>query len=215
MLIFLEALLAGFIIAAPVGPVGMLSVQRGIHKGPLSGLVTGLGGASGDMFYATLATLGLAWVADQVQAHHAKLELVGGIVLIVLGLKVLLQRGAPTPDKGEGPPPRRRVSGLFGDWLSCLALTLANPMTLVAFGSVFAGLGVLVTPGSVLEPLAVSAGVFCGSSIWWVSIALGIRVSRQRLQPHHLRWISRLAGVLILVSGAFVLGSALWSLVTT
>jgi len=215
VLLFLTAMLAGFIIAAPVGPVGMLAVHRGIHKGPASALATGLGGATGDTTYATLAAVGLAAVAEQVTAHHAKLELVGGLILLILGLKVLLKRDAPEPTQTDKPSGRPRVSGYFGDWLSCLGLTFANPMTLIAFGSVFAGLGVLVEPGSIVQPLAVGAGVFCGSSIWWVSIAIGIRQSRERLQPHHLRWISRVAGVLIVVSGSFVFGSAVWGLLAT
>lgn len=196
---FLKGLAIGFAIAVPVGPIGLLCVDRTLNRGALSGLVSGLGAASADAVYGSVAALGLTAVSGWLVDHQFLLGLVGGGLLIVLGLKALRRREetAARVDKASR-------TGLVGDYGSTFVLTLTNPMTILAFSAIFAGLG-LVGADSGLAAGCLIAGVFVGSGLWWVILSGGVGLVRHRLSPGVLQWINRLAGLILIGFGL-----ALW-----
>ena len=194
---FLRGLLIGFSIAAPVGPIGVLCIRRTLAEGRSAGLVSGLGAATADAFYGSLAGFGLTLVADFLVSQQTWLRLVGGLFLLYLGVKTFLSQPASEP----GQPAGAKTRGLWGAYLSTLLLTLTNPLTILSFAAIFAGLGLADTGGNSLSAVLLVLGVFCGSASWWLLLSGGVGLLRGRLTPRILQWVNRLAGAVIVVFG--------------
>jgi len=198
---FLRGLLIGFSIAAPVGPIGVLCIRRTLSDGRLAGLVSGLGAASADAFYGSLAGFGLTLVSNFLVSQQRWLRLVGGLFLVYLGLKTLLS--APADQSNQVAKAGSR--GLWGAYLSTLLLTLTNPLTILSFAAIFAGLGLVETGGDTLAAGTLVLGVFSGSAAWWLLLSGGVSLLRKRVTPAMLRWVNRIAGLVILGFGVVAL----------
>ena len=195
-----QGLVIGFSIAAPVGPIGVLCIRRSITDGPRIGLLTGLGAASADAVYGAIAAFGLTAVSGLLIKHRFLLGLIGGLFLCYLGIRTFL---AKPREQSETPP---RVGGLmaFG---ATFALTLTNPMTILSFAAVFAGLGVGAAPNYRAAALLV-AGVFVGSALWWLLLSNSVGLLRARITPAWMHWINRGSGAVIFCFGIYALISA-------
>lgn len=199
MTLFLKGLAFGFVLAATVGPMWVLCLRRTVESGPLLGFVSGMGIAVADGLYGAVAAFGLTAVSGFLLDWSDWIVLCGGLFLLYLGAKALLARPVLDP-AGERP----HGEGLAGAFLSTLALTLANPPTIVAFAAIFASLG-LVAQADWGTASAVVLGVFLGSAAWWVLLAAGAGALRGRLGERLLRAIN-------VVSGLTILGFAFWQL---
>ena len=198
---FLRGLLIGFSIAAPVGPIGVLCIRRTLADGRMAGLASGLGAATADAFYGSLAGFGLTLVANFLVSQQTWLRLVGGIFLLYLGVKTALSQ----PASDSAPVTNTHSRGLWGAYLSTLLLTLTNPLTILSFAAIFAGLGLADTGGNSLSAVLLVLGVFCGSASWWLLLSGGVGLLRGRLTPRILQWVNRLAGAVIVVFGILAL----------
>lgn len=195
-----QALLMGLAIAAPVGPIGLLCIQRTLQHGRLAGFVSGLGAACADGLYGALGAFGLALLSAYLGGLQQLLTLPGALFLGWLGYRTLQSGAAAT---SAAALPGRRLPRLF---LSTFALTLANPMTIVAFSGVFAALAASRTAISTGDAWTMVSGVFAGSALWWALLALVTGRLGHRLGSPQRRLVSRLAGLLLL-------GMAAWQLV--
>ncbi|WP_019645907.1 LysE family translocator [Novispirillum itersonii] len=189
----------GLSIAAPVGPIGILCMRRTLEGGVLAGVAGGLGTALADGVYAAVAAFGVAGVAALLQEHAILLNGGGALVLLWLAVKTL--RSAPASGDGASAGGRRGVLGLCA---ATFALTIANPPTIALFAALFAGLG-LGAGADAATALALVAGVFCGSMLWWVILSTGVSLMRHRLSPPVLLWINRGAGMVLLGFAAAML----------
>ncbi len=199
---FARGLLLGFAIAAPVGPVGVLCIRRTLTEGRAAGLLSGLGAATADAVYGAIAGFGLTAVTDLLVGRQWWLRLLGGLFLCYLGARTLLSRPAETTAVVRG----NRGAGLVGMYLSTFLLTLTNPLTILSFAGVFAGLG-MFTAGRAGYGVAglLVGGVFAGSASWWLLLSGGVGLLRGRLGPRALRWVGRVSGVVILGFGVLAL----------
>ncbi len=197
--LFLRSAVIGLSIAAPVGPIGVLCIRRTLAEGRVVGLVSGLGAATADGFYGLLAALGLTVITDVLVAQTDWLRLVGGAFLLYLGARTLL---APPAEEAARPQPGR--GGLPGAYTSTLLLTLTNPMTVLAFLGIFAGLGADAAPGGG-GALVMVAGVFAGSAMWWGLLSGGVGLLRGRFDTRWMGWVNRVSGAIILLFGLDVL----------
>ncbi|MFT3828748.1 MAG: LysE family transporter [Opitutaceae bacterium] len=191
-LMLAKGALIGFSIAAPVGPIGLLCIRRALHRGWRHGLATGLGAAAADCVYGCVAGLGLTVVSDFLIGHRNVLAVLGGAFLCWLGIRVLLTR---VPD---GPTKREEGAGVGGAFLTTFLLTLANPMTVLAFVAVFSGLGIA---GRCEGSGALIGGVFLGSVAWWLLLSALVSVLRTRLGPAWLRCVNCGSGLLLCAFG--------------
>ena len=198
---FLRGLLIGFSIAAPVGPIGVLCIRRTLAEGRSAGLVSGLGAATADAFYGSLAGFGLTLVADFLVSQQTWLRLVGGLFLLYLGVKTFLSQPASEP----GQPAGAKTRGLWGAYLSTLLLTLTNPLTVLSFAAIFAGLGLVETGGNPLSASLLVLGVFSGSATWWLLLSGGVSLLHAKVTTSTLRWINRIAGLVIIGFGVAAL----------
>lgn len=192
--LFFKGLILGFAIAAPVGPIGLLCIQRTLSFGQLTGLVSGLGAATADAVYGFIAAFGLSLVTSFLVDQQTWLALVGGAFLCYLGVRTFVDRPAGTAARAE-------ATGLASAYGSTFVLTLTNPVTILAFAAIFAGAGLVTAGGSTAAAAMMVLGVFCGSATWWLLLSGGISLLRQRMNAATLGWVNRLAGVVILTFG--------------
>lgn len=197
MSIFIRGLVLGLAIAAPVGPIGVLCIRRTIAEGRAIGFLSGLGAATADATYAAVAAFGLTVLSTALLGAQHRLRLIGGCFLCYLGIRTFL---APPATGGDADGGR----GLLGSYGSTLALTLTNPMTILSFAAIFAGLRVTAAGRYSFATLLV-AGFFCGSALWWLILSSTAGAFRQRLSLPELRWVNRLSGTIIALFGIVAL----------
>ncbi|PKQ15634.1 MAG: lysine transporter LysE [Actinobacteria bacterium HGW-Actinobacteria-7] len=197
--------LIGIAVAAPVGAMGVLCIQRTLVHGWRSGIATGAGIATADAIYAGFAAFGVAAVSSRLVAWQTPLRLVGGAFLIFLGVSTLLRRPAQRTGEIAADPVRPGHGALY---FSAVGLTLTNPMTIMAFAAVFASAGLVAAPGVTAAAVS-TAGVALGSLSWWMVLVGGVTLARHGLSERAVSWITKGSGAVVAVFGLLAVVSAL------
>lgn len=195
---YLRGLLLGFSVAAVVGPIGLLCISRTLQKGFRYGFVTGLGAATADGVYGGIAAFGLTVISTFLVSQQTWIRLVGGLFLLYLGIRTMLTQPAQQAAQAEN-------SSFLGAYISTLLLTLTNPLTILSFAAIFAGLGVGVSSGGGLAAALVVVGVFCGSGVWWLLLSGGVGLLREKMTRRWLTWINRGAGLALATFGVIAI----------
>jgi threonine/homoserine/homoserine lactone efflux protein len=194
--LFVRGTVLGFSIAAVVGPIWLLCLRRSLTGGFALGFVSGLGAATADATYAAIASFGISVLSSALVEQRLWLRLVGGGLLLYLGLRTL--QAPPAAKAAEGVGGGLRLAGAYS---STLALTLSNPMTILSFAAIFAGIG--------MGSIDLVVGVLVGSGTWWLILAgAGARL-RTRFNSKRLRLVNLGSGALILAFGVQSMASAL------
>ena len=214
-MLFIKSVTIGFSIAAPVGPIGLLCIQRSLSRGFRSGFATGLGAAGADTLYGLLGALGIAGIATALPGFSAFLKIAGGAFLMWLAFAIARERPAP-PAAATVVVPR---TSLARDFFTTFGLTLSNPMTIVSFIGVFAALGPLSSAGSgtagtgwqTVAPMV--AGVFVGSAAWWLCLSSATAAAGKKMPVSFMQTIGRLSALVIGIFGAVQLATGLRHLI--
>ena len=196
----LKGIVVGIVIALPVGPVGVLCVRRTLYEGPVFGFVSGLGAATADMIFGIIAGFGLTFIRDWLLTFQDWLGVAGGAFLLVIGLRALLAPTAAEPEPLSG-------EALLSAYASTFALTITNPLTILAFAAIFAKAGVSEATGFAGVAVLV-VGVFLGSLVWWIGLSFGIGSFGRAAGAVRLVWLNRVAGVILTLSGCGLLGDS-------
>ena len=194
----IRGLIIGFSIAATVGPISVLCIQRTLHKGQLYGLISGLGVATADAVYGSIAGFGLTVIATFLVNQQGWIRLIGGLFLVYLGIKTILSKPAERAAAAH-------ANNFFGAYASTLLLTLTNPQTILSFAAIYAGIGVGGGKNSALSATLVVSGVFLGSTLWWCLLTGGVSLLRRKFTSRWLLWINRISGSVILLFGLLAL----------
>ena len=202
--LFIKGLIIGFSIAAPVGPIGILCIRRTLNDGRLSGFLSGMGAATADAVFGSIAAFGLTFLTSFLVEQQNWLRLLGGIFLIYLGIKTFLAE--PPEQNGENRAPK---GGLLQAYASTFFLTLTNPMTVISFAVIFAGLGLAQNSGGYDSAGLLVLGVFSGSALWWLLLSAGFGLLIKKINYQTLIWINRFSGAVIAAFGIFALISLL------
>ena len=192
----LRGFLIGVVVAAPVGPMALLAIRRTLDGGFPSGLASGLGIATADGLYAAVAAFGLTAASGLLLSQARAVQLVGGALIIALGVRGLLSPAATRP--ADAPSP----TGLASAYGTCLALTLANPPTILSFAALFAGVGLVAA--APVAAAALVAGVFIGSATWWLVLTGAVTRLRSRLDATWRARLTRVAGLAMVLLGVAV-----------
>ena len=200
--LFLKGLLIGFSIAAPVGPIGILCINRTLASGMLAGLTSGLGAAVADAFYGCVAGFGLASVSTFLLSQKTLIQLIGGIFLNYLGIKTFHTHTQHTAIKDK-------ANTLWKDFTSTLFLTITNPMTIISFMAIYASLGIVESGARYQEAILIVIGVFIGSLLWWGVLSTGVHIIRHKLSEQFLIWINRFSAMILSGFGLFAFLSAI------
>jgi threonine/homoserine/homoserine lactone efflux protein len=199
---FFKGLLIGFSIAAPVGPIGLLCTQRTIAYGRISGLVTGLGAATADGLYGAVAAFGLTTISSFLVGQQFWFRLIGGMFLLYLGTKAFLSKAAEEAATSNH-------KSLFSDYCSTVFLTVTNPMTIVSFAAVFAGLGLASSGGGHSSAALMIAGVVLGSTLWWFVLSAGVSLFQAKFSSDSLKFLNRISGAILIGFAIFAFASLL------
>lgn len=197
--LLLQAIVIGFSIAAPVGPIGVLCIRRTLVHGWRIGFVSGLGAATADGAFALIGGLGMTALSALLVQQQMWLRLIGGAFLCYLGLRTFLAKPAL---KGADAPDQPSAWGAYG---STVLLTFTNPATILMFAGLFAGMSQLAAGGAVWFAL----GIFIGSALWWLLLAAIAGLLRRSFSPNAMLWINRISGIVIFAFGVAAIVSAI------
>jgi threonine/homoserine/homoserine lactone efflux protein len=200
---FLKGVLVGLIIAVPAGPVGVLCIRRTIFNGRLAGFISGIGAATGDAIFGIIAGFGLTFVSSLLLDYQEWLRIAGAGFLLFIGISAFTSE--PLADTQSQHDPET----LLADFASTFALTLTNPITILAFLAIFAGIGFTGEDATFGGAAILVLGVWLGSLLWWGGLALGAGMLRHSFRRNHLVWINRGSGGILMLSGVGLLGSVL------
>ena len=196
---FIKALIIGLGASIPLGPVGVLCIQKTISKGRWAGFSLGLGSSITDIFYAGVALLSLSFVSEFLDRNRLWVVLIGGIIILIVGLNIALKNPVKQlrqRNRGQSKPNH------FTDGLQGFAMTITNPGALVLMLFLFSFVG--ITPESFSAPLSIAVmlgGVFVGTAAWWFLLSSFINRFRKHFQLRQLLILNRVCGTLIAVFG--------------
>ena len=196
---FIKGLIIGFAMAVPIGPVGVMCIRKTLAEGHSRGLIIGLGAATADSLFGSVAAFGLTFVSDVINSQQFWLSLAGGGLLLFLGIRTFRK----TPKDPKIPV---EDTGALRSYFYAFFLVLTNPVTIFAFVAVFAAFGL----GHALNIVSASIlvlGVFTGSCLWFVTLGYIATLFREKLDSNGLVWVNKVAGILIIVSGVAALVS--------
>jgi threonine/homoserine/homoserine lactone efflux protein len=196
--LLLQGIVIGFVVAVPVGPLGLLCINRALLMGRLCGLFSGFGVATADALAAGIAALGISLVSGFLSDHQILLRFIGGIFLCYLGLKIYWT-------EPREQPPASNVNGLLGAYATTFLLTFSNPVTVLSFIAIYAGWGLESLRGHYLAAAILTIGVFIGSALWWIALFIGLTAFREKFSMQALKWIHKVSGATIAAFGVVVL----------
>ncbi|GAK57826.1 putative LysE/RhtB family amino acid efflux pump [Candidatus Vecturithrix granuli] len=202
MPLFLKGFTIGIAIAAPVGPIGVLCIQRTLTRGAFHGLISGLGAATADALYGFIAAFGLTVISDMILTYQFWFRLIGGLFLCYLGIKAFL--ATPAPEAAT-----EKKLGHLEAYGTTLLLTITNPMTILAFAAIFSGVGLFGDSLHYVPASLVVLGVFTGSGVWWCILSGCTDIFRKKFSLQKLGWVNKVSGIIIFTFGVFALVSVI------
>jgi threonine/homoserine/homoserine lactone efflux protein len=194
--LFWKGIIVGLMVSIPLGPIGVLCVQRTLNKGHRSGFVSGLGAAMADMIFAMIAGLGITFIIRFIQEKHIYFQIIGGIIVIILGVHIFY-----TNPVRQLRMQRMNRNKLSQDFFSVFFLTITNPMAIFFFLAMFAGINIATGPMSIIHLITMVSGVFVGSAAWWFLLSTFVNFWRDRFRLKNIWWMNKVAGVVIFVLG--------------
>ncbi|MDF2564209.1 MAG: Lysine exporter protein [Massilibacillus sp.] len=190
LIFFMKGIILGFSIAAPVGPIGVLCIRRTLANGIFNGVLSGLGTATADAMYGSIAAFGVTIISNFLFDHQFYLRFLGGLFLLYLGYTTYRSIPAETAAQTSS-------KGIFGAYTSAFFLTLTNPMTIMSFAAVFAGLGIGTTGESYTLAGLLVFGVFLGSMLWWLLLSGMVNALRASFDTKRLKYVNQFSGFII------------------
>lgn len=197
--LLIQGLIIGLAIAAPVGPIGILCIQRSLHDGFRIGLMTGLGAALADGTYGLITGFGITAISSLLVTHQFWIRSIGGLFLLYLAIKLF-----------RTPPPKASLKksdrSAWHAFATTYLLTLTNPATILSFIAIFTGLGVNTTSTDYNRAIVLVFGITLGSAIWWLFLSISVAfILHHRLSPKLMQRINQLSGIVILAFALFAL----------
>ncbi|MDJ0724132.1 MAG: LysE family transporter [Prochloraceae cyanobacterium] len=197
---FLKGLVIGISIAAPVGAIGILCIKQTLLQGRLVGFISGLGAATADGIYGCIAGFGLTFLSSFLIEQQFLFRAIGGSFLCYLGIKTFLE-------KPKSKEIYANKKSLASSYISTFLLTLTNPMTILSFTAIFAGLGLINSQANYSLAAIFVLGVFLGSASWWLLLSNGVNFFRKKFDFEKLSLLNRISGIIIISFGIAALFS--------
>ena len=195
--LLLKGVLIGFSIAMPVGPIGMLCIRYSLMRGMTYGLASEMGAACADALYGAVAGLGLTMVSTFLTSNHLWLRIFGALFLLYLGIKTFLSKPADNSAKPN-------ESGHWSIFMTTFFLTLTNPLTILSFAGVYAGLGIGTEEVGIIPTLLLTLGVLVGSASWWMLLSMGASLFKKKMNHRASIWLNRISGAVMVSFGLLI-----------
>ncbi|MFA5647683.1 MAG: LysE family transporter [Bacteroidales bacterium] len=196
----IKGILVGLLASIPLGPVGIICIQRTINKGKLSGFLSGIGAASADTIFAAIAGFSLTFIISYIEEKQIIFQAIGGVVVLLLGIKIFYTNPIKQLRRHK-----RKKNNLLEDYLSVLLVTITNPLAIFLFIALFASLGIVSEGAGITSSLVATGGVFIGAATWWYILITLVDIFRAKFRLKQLWWINKISGALIFGLGAVAL----------
>jgi len=191
-----KGIIIGICISAPMGPIGVLCIQRTLNRGRYYGIVTGLGATASDLLYAVITGFGMSFVVNFLQHHQYPFQIVGSIIVMAFGL--YLFRSNPVGRLSKNMEAKESYMQDFG---TSFALTVSNPLIIVLLMALYARFNFINAETSLLESIIGMASIFAGASVWWFFLTTIVNLFRNRFNVRGLRWVNIITGTIIMILG--------------
>ncbi|WP_082735572.1 LysE family translocator [Polycladidibacter stylochi] len=199
-----ELIMTGFIIglvtSAPVGPVNVMAIRRAVNRGFIPGFLAGLGAVTADALFALAAALGVTAIAEFIKSYSLAIQLCGGLLLLFYGINTLRVHLHLSQAQNSG-------TSIIKGFFAAFAMTVTNPGAILGFVAIFGSLGHLAPDHKdYLAALTLVTGVIIGALLWWASISMLVsKLIRHRVNDSTLDWINRIAAIILIGFGGFLL----------
>ena len=190
--LIVKGILIGFLVSIPLGPIGVLVIQRTVNKSRVAGLMSGMGAALSDTLYAIIAGFSLTYIVDFIKQYEVLFQSIGALVVLGLGIHIFFKN--PSTDLRRN---RLRGNTHFKDIISTFLVTFSNPLSVFVFLAIFTSSGVAVSLEQPYHSVFVILGIFTGAFIWWFSLSGIVSLFRHKISLRVLWWINKTAGAII------------------
>ena len=194
MSLFFKGIIIGLAVSVPLGPIGILIIQRTVNKNRTSGFLSGMGASISDAIYAVVAGFSLTYIIDFIRAHQLSFQIIGALMVLMLGIHIFFKN--PVEDLRKY---RRKGSSYFQDVLSTFLITFPNPMVVFIFLAVFASSGIVFQMDNPSQAILMVGGVFVGANSWWLVLTGLVSLFRHKFNLRVLWWFNKISGVIIVI----------------
>jgi threonine/homoserine/homoserine lactone efflux protein len=191
---FIKGIIIGLAVSVPLGPIGVLIIQRTVNKDKTSGFLTGLGASLSDVFYAVVAGFSITYIIDFIRLHQLTFHILGALIVFFLGVYIF--RKNPVHDLRKY---KRKGCTYFQDMLSTFLITFPNPLVVFIFLAVFASSGIAFHADQPYQAFSLVLGIFTGASSWWLTLTNLVSSFRHKFSLRVLWWVNKISGALIMI----------------
>lgn len=199
----IKGIAIGILVSVPVGPVAVLAIQRSLNKGFKSGFITGIGAASADIIYAIIAGFSITFISDFLIENQTYIRIIGGVFLVFIGYKIFTSNPAKQIRKHK-----TKGHNYYKDFLTSFFVTVSNPLTIIAFGAIFASFHMVNDKSASFSVIILIITVFSGALLWWVSLISIVTIFKNKIRLRNLLWINRITGLLIILFATLLIISS-------
>lgn len=196
IVILIYGILIGLLASIPLGPIGVLCIQRTINKKFTSGFISGLGAATADTLFAMIALFFYAIVLPFIEKHIQLIKIIGGLLIIIIGMRLYFAK-----DTSHIRRNRQSKSALVKDFFSIFGLTISNPAYILVFFGWFAAFKIGDLEFTFFTHVVMILGVLIGASAWWLILTYSVNLLRRKFTARHIFYINKIAGVVISILG--------------
>ncbi len=205
IIFIIKGILIGLLVSIPVGPVAVLSIQRTMNKGALSGFITGIGAAFADVVYAIIAGFGITLIKNFLTENQSIIRVVASVFLLFIAYQIFMSNPAKQLRKLN-----REGNKFFSDFVSSFLLTISNPLTVGAFGLLYAQFDMVDNTTTSAHVVLMVISVFAGALLWWLSLVGIVSLFKKRISLRNLVVVNKVTGVMIAVFAIIVVASVLF-----
>lgn len=196
--IIIKGIIIGLFVSVPLGPIGMLCVQRTLNRGRRYGIATGLGATTSDLIYTIVALFFIGFVVDFLEDKKLIIQITGSIIVIIFG--IFINRSNPSR---QPMPDQRKHETLMNDFFSSFILTLSNPLILFVLIALFARFEFLDNNTTFFLNVIGLLSILGGAFLWWSVLTFLVSKFRNKLSYRGLKMMNRIIGIIIIVIGSF------------
>lgn len=202
----IKGMLIGFALSVIIGPIGVLCIRRSVSEGFLAGFSTGIGAAMADAVYASITAFGVTVISNFLLGKMVLFSVIGGAYLIIIGVRTFMRKSRLSNKEIKSSDLTQDIesNSFIRNLISTFFMTLTNPMTMLLFMTVFAGLN--LEPGDFSSSSGLVFGLFCGAIVWWLILSYFGSILKYKLtSKNFLVWLNRVSGIIIILFGILVM----------
>ena len=194
MSLFIKGVIIGLAVSVPLGPIGILIIQRTVNKDRISGFLSGMGATITDVIYAVVAGFSLTYIIEFIRSHELAFQILGAVMVFAMGMFIFLKN--PVADLKKY---KRKGSSYFSDILSTFLITFPNPLVVFIFLGIFASSGIVFQMDQPLAAVLLIGGIFVGANLWWMTLTGVVSLFRHKFNLRVLWWFNKIAGGVIVL----------------